>query len=132
MKLGRLLRKHCDPRALRVYSHTYPSRTTTTRSPPLNGQRLTNPNTLFDCIPHLIRLHNLTHVGGFNWDMTSIAGEKKAILEKLPVLTKLEYIGGWGQNSPFGWIASQTLKDESAMENGLKLRHVFSWAIPSI
>ncbi|KIJ35417.1 hypothetical protein M422DRAFT_262382 [Sphaerobolus stellatus SS14] len=92
------------PRALRVYSHAYPSRTTTTRSPPLNGQRLTNSNTLFDCIPHLIRLHNLTHVGGFSWDMTSIAGEKKAILEKLSVLTKLEYIGGWGQIHRLGGL----------------------------
>ncbi|KIJ24127.1 hypothetical protein M422DRAFT_275169 [Sphaerobolus stellatus SS14] len=44
----------------------------------------------FDCIPHLIRLHNLSHVGGYNWDMTSIAGEKKTFLEKLSVLTELE------------------------------------------
>ncbi|KIJ24125.1 hypothetical protein M422DRAFT_275167 [Sphaerobolus stellatus SS14] len=32
----------------------------------------------FDCIPHLTRPHNLTRLGGFNWDMTSIAGEKEA------------------------------------------------------
>ncbi|KIJ40703.1 hypothetical protein M422DRAFT_32140 [Sphaerobolus stellatus SS14] len=86
----------------------------------------------FDCIPHLTRLHNLTHVGGFNWDMTFIAGEKKAFLEKLSVLTKLEYIGGWGQHSPFRWIPLQKLKDEFAMENELKLRDVFPWAIPGI
>ncbi|KIJ35424.1 hypothetical protein M422DRAFT_262388 [Sphaerobolus stellatus SS14] len=83
----------------------------------------------FDYIPYLTGLQNLTCVGGFNWDPSFIAEEKKVFLAKFS--TKLEYIGSRGQHSPVMWIPLQISKDEgSAPEKKiLRVSHVFPWAV---
>ncbi|KIJ30029.1 hypothetical protein M422DRAFT_268490 [Sphaerobolus stellatus SS14] len=54
----------------------------------INTNRYQTNSAPFDYIPYLTRLQNLTHVGGFNWDPSFIAEEKKVFLEKFS--TKLE------------------------------------------
>ncbi|KIJ40684.1 hypothetical protein M422DRAFT_256379 [Sphaerobolus stellatus SS14] len=87
------------------------------RSLPISIQRLVvrihrevYPGNSSEYIRCLTRLHELTHVGGFNWTQSSIAEEKDHFLD-LSALTKLEYIGVEDTYSPLIWIPLQNLKD---------------------
>ncbi|KIJ24126.1 hypothetical protein M422DRAFT_275168 [Sphaerobolus stellatus SS14] len=76
----------------------------------INANRYQTNSAQLEYIINLTRLHNLTHIGGFNWTQSSIAEEKYHFL-KLFALKKLEYIGIEVAGSPLMWIPLQTLKD---------------------
>ncbi|KIJ40700.1 hypothetical protein M422DRAFT_256395 [Sphaerobolus stellatus SS14] len=107
------------------------------RSLPISIQRLfvrihreIYPENSLQHIMCLTRLHNLTHVGGFNWTQSSIAEEKDHLLA-LSELTKLEYIGIEDTHSPLIWISLQNLKGRGFAPEKKHLTHsqVFPWDI---
>ncbi|KIJ40693.1 hypothetical protein M422DRAFT_256388 [Sphaerobolus stellatus SS14] len=102
---------------------------------PMSIQRLVvtthpgfHPENSLEYIEYLTRLHNLTHVGGFNWTQSSVPGLKDNLL-RLSALTSLEYIGIRGPRSLLMWFSLQSLKDDSFGSETEHLTHsqVFPW-----
>ncbi|KIJ27721.1 hypothetical protein M422DRAFT_271080 [Sphaerobolus stellatus SS14] len=46
-----------------------------------------------NCIPHIPRFPNLTHVGGFSWHGSYISRQAARVLTAFSILTMLEAIG---------------------------------------